>query len=60
MKIQIAIANVQLNKDKPAKEMLVLFNEYGTLCVTKNLFSISFAGAIPSDVKIDYIKSIKL
>lgn len=60
MDIQLAIADVALNKEKPSKRMLVIFNENGTLLVDEELFSISFAGAIPSNVSINYIKSIKL
>lgn len=60
MDIQLAIADVALNEGKPYKRMLVIFNEAGTLLVDKDLFSISFAGAIPANVKVDYIKSIKV
>ena len=60
LKMQLAIADVALNEGKPAKRMLVLFNETGTLLIDEELFSISFTGAIPSEVKINYLESIKI
>lgn len=60
MNVQMAIADVRLNFGGPIKRMLVIFNEHGTLLVDDELYSTSFAGAIPCDININYIKSVKL
>ena len=60
MKVHVAIAEVQLNEGKEYKEMLVIFNENGTLLVDEGLYSISCPGAIPSDINVNFIKTLKV
>lgn len=50
----ILIADVKLNEKQDYKEMIVIKNGHGILCVDRELYSISFnADQEPKDIGVD-------